>query len=93
MSTELNKTIDPLCYLTPEKTCLYQQEIKRSKFLTWITSVDSPSSAKQWIQSLREQYPDAAHVCWAYIAGAPNSTLKSMSDDGEPSGTAGKPIL
>jgi uncharacterized YigZ family protein len=80
-------------YSIPAQTTYYQQEIKRSKFLTWITAVESPQAAKLWIQSLREDYPDARHVCWAYIAGAPNTSLKSMSDDGEPSGTAGKPML
>jgi uncharacterized YigZ family protein len=80
-------------YLIPAKITCYQQEIKRSKFLAWIAPVNSPQVAKQWIQSLRDKYPDARHVCWAYIAGAPNTSLKSMSDDGEPNGTAGKPIL
>lgn len=80
-------------YQIPKKLTHYRQEIKRSKFLTWIAPVDSPAMAKQWIQSLRKEYPDARHVCWAYIAGAPNTSFKSMSDDGEPSGTAGKPML
>ncbi len=80
-------------YLIPAKITHYQQEIKRSKFLTWIAPVASPTAAKKWIQSVRDQYPDARHICWAYIAGAPNTVLKSMSDDGEPSGTAGKPML
>ena len=80
-------------YLIPSQMTTYQQQIKGSKFLTWITAVNSPTAAKQWIQSLRDQYPDARHVCWAYIAGAPNTVLKSMSDDGEPNGTAGKPML
>ena len=80
-------------YLIPADITHYDQEIKRSKFLTWITPIDSPESAKQWIQSKREEFPDARHVCWAYIAGPPNTPLKSMSDDGEPNGTAGKPML
>ncbi len=80
-------------YLIPSKVTTYQQQIKGSKFLTWIAAVNSPTAAKEWIQSLRDQYPDARHVCWAYIAGAPNTVLKSMSDDGEPNGTAGKPML
>ena len=80
-------------YLIPADTTFYQQEIKRSKFLTWIAPIDSPESAKQWIQARRDEYPDARHVCWAYIAGSPNTSLKSMSDDGEPNGTAGKPML
>ena len=80
-------------YLIPASITFYEQEIKRSKFLTWIAPVESSEAAKHWIQSLRDEYPDARHVCWAYIAGAPNTSLKSMSDDGEPSGTAGKPML
>jgi len=80
-------------YLIPAQVTEYKQQIKRSTFLTWIATVNSPTTAKQWIQSLRDQYPDAHHVCWAYIAGAPNTVLKSMSDDGEPNGTAGKPML
>lgn len=80
-------------YLIPKTTTFYEQEIKRSKFLTWVTAVESPAAAKAWIQSKRDEYPDARHVCWAYIAGQPNTSLKSMSDDGEPSGTAGKPML
>ena len=80
-------------YPIPASISHYQQQIKRSKFLTWIAPIDSPRTAKQWIQTLRDEYPDARHVCWAYIAGAPNTVLKSMSDDGEPNGTAGKPML
>jgi len=80
-------------YPVPANITHYKQQIKRSKFLTWIAPVDSPKVAKQWIQSLKDEYPDARHVCWAYIAGAPNTVLKSMSDDGEPNGTAGKPML
>ena len=87
------KKIIQASYLIPSEISFYEQEIKRSKFLTWLAPVDSPESAKRWIQSIRDQYPDARHVCWAYIAGAPNTVLKSMSDDGEPSGTAGKPML
>ncbi len=89
----MNEKIKQPSYLIPADICFYEQEIKRSKFLAWLAPVDSPENAKQWIQSIREQYPDARHLCWAYIAGAPNTVLKSMSDDGEPSGTAGKPML
>jgi len=89
----LMKKIQQSSYRIPAGVTFYEQEIKRSKFLTWIAPADSPDIAKQWIQSIKEQYPDARHVCWAYIAGAPDTFLKSMSDDGEPSGTAGKPML
>jgi uncharacterized YigZ family protein len=48
----------------------------------------------EWLERARQQYPDARHHCWAYVIGNPeNPKLVAMSDDGEPSGTAGKPIL
>ncbi len=79
-------------YLIPQGTTHYRQEIKKSRFLAWIKHIETPEMAKAWIQEIRDKYPDARHVCWAYIAGAPNTPLQSMSDDGEPSGTAGKPM-
>ncbi len=80
-------------YMIPAETTFYEQEIKRSRFLTWIVHTESPEIAKQFIDDIRKQYPDARHVCWAWVAGAPNSQYVAMSDDGEPSGTAGKPML
>ena len=80
-------------YMIPAETTFYEQEIKRSRFLTWITHTDSPKVAKAFISDIKKQYPDARHVCWAWVAGAPESQYIAMSDDGEPSGTAGKPML
>ena len=45
------------------------------------------------LDRIRALHPKAAHVCWAYIAGPPGTTDKGMSDDGEPRGTAGRPLL
>ncbi len=46
------------------------------------------------VKQLRQQYPDARHHCWAYIIGDPNNTTSAgFDDDGEPNGTAGRPIL
>lgn len=68
--------------------------IKKSRFIAYVQHADSPQAAHAFIQSIRDQYPDARHVCWAFIAGEPNNTPHvSCSDDGEPSGTAGKPML
>ncbi|MGP4848143.1 IMPACT family protein, partial [Marinobacter sp. 1Y8] len=56
--------------------------------------VTSREQAMFHVEQLREQYPDARHFCWAYIIGDPNNTTSAgFDDDGEPSGTAGRPIL
>jgi uncharacterized YigZ family protein len=80
-------------YPIPAQTSHTDLEIKRRKFLTFVSHADSRESAETFIRGIRLQHPQANHVCWAYIAGAPNTTVCSMSDDGEPSGTAGMPIL
>lgn len=69
-------------------------EIKKSQFITWVLPLESKQQAKQYLQQAKKEYPDARHHCWAYIMGdSPNSLTAAMSDDGEPSGTAGKPML
>jgi len=53
-----------------------------------------PEQAKAFIQQVKQQHPQARHHCWAYIAAAPNNAIDiGCSDDGEPSGTAGRPML
>ncbi|WP_416306577.1 YigZ family protein [Neptunicella sp. SCSIO 80796] len=80
-------------YPAPAQTWQTELDIKRSKFLSFAANAASREEAEQFIRFLREQHPQANHVCWAYIAGAPDTTVRSMSDDGEPSGTAGMPML
>jgi uncharacterized YigZ family protein len=80
-------------YQVPAQICQVELEIKRSKFLTFAAPAFGRQEADNFIRTLRKQHPQANHVCWAYIAGAPNTTIRSMSDDGEPSGTAGMPML
>lgn len=80
-------------YPIPSGRRQFELEIKRSKFLCVADHAPCPDSAHALLQSLRAAHPGASHVCWAYIAGPPNSTAMSMSDDGEPSGTAGRPML
>ncbi|MBP8781778.1 MAG: YigZ family protein [Paludibacteraceae bacterium] len=65
---------------------------KGSKFLSFAIPVCSVDDAKMVLQSFRANYHDARHICYAYVIGYPTSVVRS-SDDGEPSGTAGKPIL
>ena len=81
-------------YSVPQKTLLDEQIIKKSRFITHIARATNKTEAKTYIQNIKAEYPDARHHCWAYIAGQPTATTDiGFSDDGEPSGTAGKPIL
>lgn len=65
---------------------------KRSKFLAFAHHVESSDEVKQIVASYRKKYYDARHVCYAYMLGAERTIFRS-NDDGEPSSTAGKPIL
>ena len=65
---------------------------KRSRFLSFAIPVRTPEEAKLQVEACRKKYYDARHVCWAYMLGADRTTFRS-NDDGEPSSTAGKPIL
>lgn len=69
---------------------LYKE--KGSKFLSFAHPIIDVDDAKRIIDSYRKQYHDARHVCYAYIAGTEKQLFRA-NDDGEPSGTAGKPIL
>lgn len=65
---------------------------KRSKFLAFAFHVTSEEEVKQYVAEFRKKYYDARHVCWAYMLGADRTDFRA-NDDGEPSSTAGKPIL
>lgn len=69
-------------------------EIKKSQFITWLIPIADRAEGMEWLAKSKTEYPDARHHCWAYVLGdSPNSQSAAMSDDGEPSGTAGKPML
>ena len=69
-------------------------EVKKSKFIAMASFANSRESAMAVLDEVKQRYPDARHHCWAYIFGPPSSPVSAaMADDGEPSGTAGKPIL
>jgi uncharacterized YigZ family protein len=65
---------------------------KMSKFLAFAVPVTSAVEAKEVVARYQKEYFDARHVCWAYMIGAARTEFLS-NDNGEPSGTAGKPIL
>lgn len=65
---------------------------KMSKFLAFAIPVETVDEARRTIADYQNKYHDARHVCWAYMLGADRAVFQS-NDNGEPSGTAGKPIL
>lgn len=80
--------------LLPGATHRAEETIHRSRFIVTIARVSSPEEAKRFIDSVRQEHADATHNCWAYVAGEPGSTAQiGASDDGEPKGTAGRPML
>ncbi|AZA11746.1 YigZ family protein [Corynebacterium gerontici] len=82
-------------YLCPaEEECTAELEIKRSKFLTFITRATDEQAARDYIAEIKSRYPDARHHCSAFICHQVGQTaIERSSDDGEPSGTAGQPML
>ncbi len=65
---------------------------KKSKFISHIIPVTSVDKIKPIVEEYRKKYYDARHVCWAYMLGVEREEFRA-NDDGEPSGTAGRPIL
>ena len=83
-----------LAYKIPDGTTEVCYEIKKSRFIARLSFATDREQAMQALEQAKQDYPDARHHCWAYQIGSPTSPhLAAMSDDGEPSGTAGKPIL
>lgn len=69
-------------------------EIKRSRFITWIARAESEEEARDVIALARQEFPDARHHCSAFIVHVDGAVpVERSSDDGEPAGTAGKPML
>ncbi|MCP5162187.1 MAG: YigZ family protein [Hahellaceae bacterium] len=75
----------------PDGFVSVETEVKKSRFIAWADHAASREDAMALLEKARQQYPDARHHCWAYISE--NGRSAAASDDGEPSGTAGKPIL
>ncbi|EGN76329.1 hypothetical protein A28LD_0065 [Idiomarina sp. A28L] len=69
-------------------------EIKKSRFIATAGLAATREEALQLLEQVKAKFPDARHYCWAYLlGGAETPSSAAMNDDGEPSGTAGKPIL
>lgn len=84
----------PFRYPIPARIHRVEETIQRSRFVTTAAHAPVADAAHAFIETIRQEFPDATHNSWAFVAGAPGSTTHiGMSDDGEPHGTAGRPML
>ncbi|QIM61851.1 YigZ family protein [Pasteurellaceae bacterium Orientalotternb1] len=81
-------------FFIPHSEVIFEEEIKKSRFITYLRHTQGIDQAKAFWAEMKAQHPNARHHCWACVAGSPNNSQQyGFSDDGEPSGTAGKPML
>lgn len=80
-------------YNIPLERCRFEIEVKRSRFIATANYVPTVDAAKAFVREIREAMPDASHHVYAFKVGYGTSVQEGMSDDGEPSGTSGPPIL
>lgn len=81
-------------YLIPSETLQIEEEIKRSRFISFLFHCNSLQKLKLVLTDIKRVHPGASHYCYAFIAGKPNdSGAMGSSDDGEPAGSAGRPML
>ena len=81
-------------YPVPARTHRVEAAVRRSRFIATIARAESSAAAQAFVRAVQAEFADATHNCWAFAAGPPGSTGGvGMSDDGEPHGTAGRPML
>jgi uncharacterized YigZ family protein len=80
-------------YLVPAATTRIENIVVNSRFIATIGRADTVEEAKAFIQSVRDEMPDASHHVYAFKVGYGASITEGMSDDGEPSGTSAPPVL
>ena len=84
----------PTRYPVPAGTHRAELVVERSRFVATVARAATVDEATAFVGAVRAEFPDATHNCWAYLVGPPGSTSHvGMSDDGEPHGTAGRPML
>lgn len=84
--------IDPTFYFTIEKPAMAEFKERGSKFIAFAYPIETTDDFKKLLQNLKKEHPKAVHHCFAYRIGTNGNNFR-LSDDGEPSGTAGRPIL
>lgn len=81
-------------YPVLERVFRREESIERSRFITSLAPVETESKAMLFIDEIRAEFRDASHNCYAFLIGPPGTSARvGMSDDGEPHGTAGRPML
>lgn len=81
-------------YEIPAETRVNSEEIKKSRFITYLGHRTGLEASRAWWAQLRREHPQARHLGWACVAGQPDDGQQfGFSDDGEPAGTTGKPML
>ncbi len=83
---------EQLHYYTIEKPSVAEFKDRGSRFIAYAYPIQSADNFKKYLQLLKKEHPKAVHHCFAYRIGLEGNSFR-VSDDGEPSGTAGKPIL
>lgn len=79
-------------YRTVPREGVHETEVNRSRFLCALAPAATEEEAQEFIARIRKEHPSANHNCWAYVIGA-DASVQKASDDGEPGGTAGLPML
>lgn len=81
-------------YLIPKSAVVFEEEIKKSRFITYLQHTKGLDQARVFWAEVKRNHPNARHHCWAAVAAQPTDSQElGFSDDGEPAGTAGKPML
>ncbi len=80
-------------YRVPKQRCRVEMRVSNSRFIATIGPASSVKDAQAFIRSIRQEMPDATHHVYAFKIGFGASVSEGMSDDGEPSGTAGPPAM
>jgi uncharacterized YigZ family protein len=81
-------------YRIPAGETRVADEVKGSRFIATAACAPDVGAAREFVARMRDEFSDATHNCWAYVVGPPGNTAgTASSDDGEPGGTAGLPIL
>ncbi|MGW1770116.1 YigZ family protein [Streptomyces sp. NPDC002104] len=79
-------------YVTVAREGVHESEINRSRFLCALAPAATEREAQEFVARIRKEHPTASHNCYAYVIGA-DASVQKASDDGEPGGTAGVPML